>query len=110
MISEIFKYFLIAVGGGLASSTLLLMYAVSTVTEANALHGTQREKLVAYGIRIAAAIFAYVMVVVIRRIFKASTEQSGMEALVLISAGIATLVYGGKSLKRWKESRTSGKR
>lgn len=104
------KYFLIAAGGALASSTLLMQYAVSVVTEADALRGSSREKTIAYGIRIGSAVFAYVVVIVIARMLKSSTEQTAGEALVLICAGIVTLVFGGKRLKRWKENRTSGKR
>lgn len=110
MVSESIKYILIAIGGALASSTLLLMYVVNIVTEANALHGSKREKRMAYGMRIVCLVFAYVLIGAIAWTFKSATEQSTPEALVLIAAGVATLFFGGNRLKRWKESRMSGNR
>ncbi len=104
------KYVLIALGGALSSSCLLMQFVVSTLTEAKALRGTQNEKYVAYGIRITAAIAAYVVVVAIARAFKSSTEQTAAEALILIFSGVATLVFGGTKLKRWKENLAGSRR
>jgi hypothetical protein len=107
---DLLKYVLIAIGGALACAGLLLQYAVGVLTEARALRGSPGKKRTAYAIRIAAAVAAYAVVIVVARLFASSTAQSTSEALVLVAAGALTLIAGGTRLKRWKEGRAPSRR
>lgn len=106
---EFFKYLLISLGGAICAACLLLMYTVSTSTRTKALHGSQKEKYFAYGVRIATAVLCYVVVVVIGRIFKSSTDQTAPEALVLICSCVAVLIYGSRKLKLRKQGHARDK-
>lgn len=107
---DLLKYLLIAIGGALACACLLLQYAVGVLTEAKALRGSPGEKRAAYAMRIAAAVAAYAVVIVIARLFASWTAQTTPEALVLIAAGVLTLIAGGRRLRRWKEERAPSRR